>query len=268
MFKKTKLAVLACSLALSSISFASLFSSSDPAQKLVEQLGNGQIVVIKEFDSVGNLKGFVVSPKADPSQKAVVYADKDGQYMIPSALVDTSGNNLAQSDYEKYVLSSQSPAIYAAAQKTNWVQDGSDSAPHKVYIMIEPNCIACHMLYKELQPSIKSGQLAVRWIFVSFMKPDSDGQVAAILQAKDPSSAINFDESKFNEKTETGAVAPVKVLPATKQKIKDNMAFMSKFSFVGTPVIIYRSTAGESKVIRGYMQGKANEWIADMSNQF
>lgn len=268
MLKKTRLGFLAAALLVSSFSFAGLFSSSDPAQKLIEQLGNGQIVVVKEFDSVGNLKGFIVSPKNNSQQKAVVYADKDGQYMIPGPVVDTSGNNLAQSDFEKYVLSAQSPAIYTDAQKTNWVQDGSSSAPHKVYIMVEPNCIACHMLYKELQPAIKSGQLAVRWIFVSFMKPNSDGMVAAIMQAKDPSAAMSFDESNFNEKTETGGVTPVQVLPATKQKIKQNMAFMSKYSFVGTPVIIYRSNSGEAKVLRGYIQGKANDWISDMSNQF
>lgn len=268
MLKKTKLAGLVASIVLSSTSFASLLSSSDPAKQLVEQLGNGQVNVVKEFDGLGNLKGFVVSPQGHSDQKAVVYADKDGKYMIPGPIVDSAGNNVAQADYEKYVLSEQSPAIFAAAEKTNWVQDGSNNAPHKVYIMIEPNCIACHMLYKEIKPAIQSGQLAVRWIFVSFMKPQSDGQVAAILQNQNPSAAIAMDESKFNEQTETGGAVPVAVSPATKVKIKQNMDFMSKYNFVGTPVVIYKSNAGSYQVVRGFMPGKANDWVKEMSNQF
>jgi len=249
----------------------SLFAatSNDAGRQLVTKLANGQVSIVQQFNSIGNLEGFVVETVHGPKQKSIVYADKQGQYMVVGTVIDANGNNISQRDYTAQVTDVQAPKVYVDATKTNWVQDGNPKAPHKAYIMIEPNCIACHMLYQALKPMLASGQLSVRWILVSFMKPQSDGMVAAIMQAKDVSAAMSFDENNFDTKTETGGIKPVAVTPAIKERIKQNMDFMTNAGFAGTPVIIFKTTDGKYQIIPGFLQGKnLQDAVNSMSDQF
>ena len=258
---------LTMALALPAISLA---TTQYPANQLVSKLARNQVNIVKSFSSVGNLEGFIVEPLKGPKQQSIVYADKDGRYMMVGTVVDSSGSNVTQSDFNTYIASGQGPKVFAAAQKTNWVQDGKDTAPHKAYIMIEPNCIACHMMYKDVAPLIASGQLSVRWILVSFMKPFSDGMNAAIMTAKDPGAAVAMDEKNFDVKTETGGIKPMPtVSDDMKTKLKQNMSFMMDNGFVGTPGLIYKTTSGQYQVVRGYLNGaELKKSVDTMSNQF
>lgn len=245
----------------------SVFASD--ANDLITKLSHGQMTVIKSFKSVGNLEGFVIQPTQGPKQQAIVYVDKDGRYMIPGLVIDANGTNLAQQDYAAQITSVQAPKIYADAAKTNWVEDGKADAPHKAYIVVEPNCSACHMLYNQLKPMITSGQLAVRWIFVAFMRPQSAGMAAAIMQAKDPGKMMSMDEKNFNMQTEMGGVKPVPVSKEMQDKIKQNLDFMSQAGFVGTPGIIFMGIDGKPQIVRGVPQGPAvQDMINHMSNKF
>lgn len=246
-----------------------IWANTDAASQLIMKVANGQVKIVKQFPSTGNLEGFVVEPVKGPKQQTVIYADKEGKYMIAGTVIDANGNNLTQSDFNQQIASAQSPGIFNAALHSNWVEDGKANAPHKMYVMIEPNCIACHMLYQELQPMINSGQLAVRWILVSFMKPQSDGMSAAIMLAKDPGAAMAQNEHDFDTKTETGGIKPVAVTESIKQKLKQNMDFMTKAGFAGTPAIIYKTTDGKYQVVRGYMGGaELQKAVSSMANQF
>ena len=48
----------------------------DKAVALINKVTQGQATVVKEFDSIGNLKGFVMKPKQKGAPEVVVYADK------------------------------------------------------------------------------------------------------------------------------------------------------------------------------------------------
>ena len=268
----TSIKALTCAAALLTapgLLFASLFSG-DKAAQLVNNLAQGKVKIVKQFDSISNLEGFVIEPTSGPVQQTVVYADKNGSYMIAGAVITSDGQNLAELDYDKYVNAAVAPKIFASAQKTNWIQEGNANAPHKAYILVEPNCMACHMIYGQLHPLISSGQLAVRWIFVAFMKPQSTAMAAAILQAQNPSLAFATDEKGFNVNTETGGVAPAaNISAATKKKLDQNMAFMTQYKFIGTPVIAYKASSGDYQVIRGFLPGKPlMDAVNQMSNSF
>jgi thiol:disulfide interchange protein DsbG len=264
------LAAAAITAAIPGMLFASSVNLSTPAAKLVTKLARGKIKITQSFDAIGNLEGFVVEPESGKGQKTIVYADKKGQYMFLGNLVNSQGVNLTQSNYQTYINSAMAPKIFTAASKTAWIAEGSKNAPHKAYIMVEPNCIACHMLYEKIKPLIKSGQLAVRWIFVAFLKPDSKAKAAAILQASNPDKAFAYDEAKFNEKIESGGIKPATdISSATKAKIKKNMAFMTKAGFVGTPAVIYKTTKGSYSVMRGFdpaLTGK--QIVSNMGSSF
>lgn len=264
---KKLLTVLTLTLTLPVASFA---ATQDQAGQLVSKLAKNQVNIVKSFPSTGNLEGFVVEPLKGPKQRSIVYADKDGRYMLVGTVVDANGSNLTQKDFDTYIALDQGSKIFAAAQKTNWVQEGKDSAPHKMYIMIEPNCSACHMMYKDVAPLIASGQLAVRWILVSFMKKESDGMNAAIMTAKNPGAAIAMDEKNFNMQTETGGIQPLPtVSDDIKAKLKQNMSFMMNNGFIGTPGLIFKTTNGQYQVVRGYLNSADfKKSVETMSNQF
>src|SRR3990167_1678368 len=254
--------------ALLSMAVAGGVFASD-ASDLISKLSHGQMTVVKSFKSVGNLEGLVIQPMQGPKQEAIVYVDKDGRYMIPGPLIDASGVNIAQRDFATQITAVQAPQIYADVAKTNWVEDGKVDAPHKAYIVVEPNCSACHMLYNGLKPMIDSGQLQVRWIFVAFMNPQSAGMAAAIMQAKDPGKMISMDEKKFNMQTEMGGIKPVPVSKDRQDKINQNLDFMSQAGFVGTPGIIFMGTDGKPQIVRGVPQGPAvQDMVNHMSNNF
>ena len=233
-------------------------AGGNQALQLVNKITQNNAKIVKQFDGINNLQGFVIAPRQGKGQKTVVYADKKGRYMIAGAVIDKNGQNVTQGDFNKYVTAAMAPKVLTAVQSTHWLQDGNASAPHKVYVLVEPNCVACHMLYKALAPQIKSGQLAVRWIFVAFLKPSSVGKAAAIMQSKNIHQAFAKDEKTFNVQTEVGGIAPSKNITAkTKQQLKTNMQFMTKFNFIGTPVMVYQTKTGTPAVVRGFLPGKA-----------
>lgn len=264
---KSKIMISLLSTTLAASALAA--SGDDAASALITKLAHGQMTIVKSFKSIGNLEGFVIQSTQGSKQQAIVYADKDGKYMIPGIIVDSAGTNVAQYDYATQITAVEAPKIYADVAKTNWVEDGKADAPHKAYIVVEPNCSACHMLYNGLKPMIDSGQLAVRWIFVAFMRPQSAGMAAAIMQAKDPGKMISMDEKKFNMQTEMGGVKPVPVSKDMQDKIKQNLDFMSQAGFVGTPGIIFMGTDGKPQIVRGVPQGPAvQDMVNHMSNKF
>lgn len=144
------------------------------------------------------------------------------------------------------------PKALASAKQTNWVQMGSADAQHQLYVIAEPNCSACHYFYESIKPLIAKGDVQIRWILVTFIKPSSVGKAAAIIGAKDPVKAFEANEAGFISGSETGGIKPMDpVTPALKAKIDKNMAFMQKFGVSQTPTLVFQTTDGKPKIIAG-----------------
>lgn len=258
---------------LSAVSLAacSATASADNAKNMINTMLKGRAKIVKEFDSIAGLKGFVLAPSVASGQQTIVYADKEGRYLFSGNLVSPQGKNISQQDYQTYVTSVTAPAAYNDAKKTNWFLVGKKSAPHKAYMIVEPNCSACHMAYEKIKPMIDSGKLAVRFIVVAFLKPDSEAKAAAILAAKNPSVAFASDEKGFVMSTESGGIKPLKTVDAaTKAKIKSNIDFMQQHHFSATPVIIYKTSKGKYETQVGFPgDEQAGQAIIDsMANKF
>ena len=252
---------------LCAISLSACKTHSDGGKKIVEKMLNGQGTITKTFSATDNLQGFVVSPYRDPARKSIIYADNAGKYIFLGNIISADGKNLSQSFYQKYVADVGAPKAYADAAKTHWFLAGSNNAPHKAYMIVEPNCSACHLAYQKLKPMIDSGQLAVRFILVAFLKPDSAGKAAAILTAKKPSSAYALDEKKFVMRTESGGIKPLKKIDAaTQAKIKTNIAFMQHHQFAATPVLIYKTSNGKYHTQIGFPGN--DKAVQDLVNSF
>lgn len=257
-------ALVLSSLALSSISFAApatqsttTATNSDKASALVLKLTKGQAAIVQSFPSVGNLEGFVLKPAgSQKGQPTIIYADKDGQYAFVGALLTADGTNQSAKDNQQYVVASIAQQAFADAKSTAWVLDGKPDAKHMTYAVADPNCIYCNKFYEITRPYVQSGDLAIRWIWVGFLKDTSPGLAQAILAAKDPAAAMAQDENKFDAAQEQGGLTPL-TNPSkdVMDKFNKNMEFLNKFQFPGTPVLLYRDQSGTPQAAFGMPVG-------------
>lgn len=231
------------------------------AVKLIEKITDGQVDVVKQFSATSTLDGFVVKPKAG-GMSTIVYSEKSGQYLFIGSIVSKSGENLNAQFKKQYIDSGLASTAMASVDSVNYISEGKPSAPHKAYIFIEPNCIVCNLLYKQLKPYIEKGELQVRWIPVAFRKPDSLGKAAKFLSASNSRLAIswiNENENKFDTKTESGGIKPL-VKNKTNQKFFDkaakNTQFFGEHGFTATPTTLYKNQQGEAAFVMGMMPGK------------
>lgn len=231
--------------------------ASNKASDLVMTLTKGQASIVQSFSSLGNLEGFVIKPAGTKQgQPTIIYADKDGQYAFVGALLTATGENQSAADNQKYIVSTIAQKAFAQAKDTAWVLDGKPNAKHMTYAVADPNCIYCNKLYQVTRPYVQSGDLAIRWIWVGFLKQNSAGLAQAILASTDPLAAMATDENGFNASTEQGGLAPLVNPPKdVMDKFKKNMDFIGEFQFPGTPVLIYQDTQGVPQAAFGLPTG-------------
>lgn len=245
----------------SSVAFA---ADQAAAEKLVDSVAKGQLTITQSFPAVGGLEGFVLSPKSGQGQGMIGYTDASAHYLFIGNVIGADGTNYTQQYTQKYIQSKVAKAAYAAAPNTAWFVDGSDKAPHKMYVVIDANCIFCHLMYKELNPLIQSGQLQVRWIAAGFLKPTSVGMAAQILYAATPAKQVAlFDQNQagFNQQQEQGGIQPLAkndkdmAVNIAYAKVFENTEFFNKYGFEGTPVLLYKQPDGTPAFYPGYVKG-------------
>ena len=242
---------------------------SSKAKALVNKVaGSSKVAIQNSFKSIGNLDGFVIGKKGDDSgRKALLYVDNQGRYIVSGQIISAQGKNITQQDHEQYITAKKAPKLIKQAKQTNYFEQGKDDAPHKAYILIEPNCIACHDLYQDIHSYIDEGKLAVRWIPVAFRKADSTGKAAAIMTSDNPGKALAKNEEGFDKKSESGGIKPMDDVPANiKKQIESNKHFMMNNGIHVTPVMMYQDSSGKAHVKRGSPGKKALKNIVDNMN--
>ena len=243
------------------ITAGSLWAADSAGTQLIQTVSQGQLSVTNSFSTPFGMTGYVVHPK-NSNQSMVMYTDASGKYLFVGNVVTADGQNLTDQYTQQYVISPIAKEAYKALPATHWFTQGSDAAPHKVYILIDPNCIYCHLLFKEMQSYIDSNQVQVRWIPVGFLKKDSMGKSAALLHAPTDADAVSLlteDEANYNAQTEEGSLAPLAqtstdiTVSRAFSQVAANNAFFSKY-LVGTPSFFYRDAKGQPQMIPGYIE--------------
>lgn len=235
----------------------------------VQSLIKGKGVILKTFKS-GPFFGYVVKGNQANSPEGILFTDASGQYVISGNIIGQSKANISQQAIDKYITPAKAKKAYETINTVSYVTDGKDSAPHKLYVVADPNCIFCHKFFEASEPLVKSGKLQIRWIIGAFLKPSSKGKAAAILSAKDPNKAFLENEAKFNEQNEEGGItATSDISAAVKAKLKANMQFMIANQIMQTPTLLYKNAQGTPKIFSGVPQGKQLEAIVNsMSDKF
>lgn len=267
MKKSIRLASAIGALFVSTSMFAADASNS-PAESLVKKLTDDKVAIVKTFPSIGNLVGMVVQPKMGQGQATILYVDKDGQYLVSGVVISAAGQNNSDLDTQTYILNPLAQKAFQDSHNTAWVLDGQAKAKHSIYVIADPNCTYCHKLYQETRPLVKNGDLAIRWIWVGFLKQSSPGIAQAILAAKDPQQAMQQNESGFDEPKEQGGLAPLATADKTVlEKYNKNMNFMNKYQFPVTPIILYKTQDGQIMSKFGMPTGKELTDLVNSASQ-
>ncbi len=139
-------------------------------------------------------------------------------------------------------------ALLQRLSHAHWVAQGS--GPRVLYMIFDPDCVSCHVVFDELQPLIKAMDVTVRYVPVGYFTQSSPGKAAAILEAKDPLAAIMKNEREFNMER-FGGLNEVLPSPATEKALEENLAILRATELVATPTLIYRSRQGKTVIRRG-----------------
>jgi thiol:disulfide interchange protein DsbG len=237
-----------------------------PAAKLINKITYDQVNIINQFQAANGWQGFVIQTKKQGSQ-AILYVDPSNQYLFAGALISADGQNLTQQYTDKYISQIVAQGAYQNVASTHWFSEGSDKAPHKMYVLIDPNCSYCHMMYQGLEPYIAKGQLQVRWVPVGLVKVSSPGKAAHLLSLKsnaDQVALLKQDENGFNSSQEEGGITELNpddpANAAAFAALKQNNAFFNQYQFIGTPILLYTRADGSSAIYAGLVQN------ADLEN--
>lgn len=192
----------------------------------------------KTFKAVSGLTGFVMNRDGDYT---IVYATADNQTVINGALIGPDGKNLTPQYSEQYIPKPDFEGMWASLEKAPVVLTGAKGAAVKVvvYAFLDPNCGYCHYAWKAFKPYEKAG-LQVRWLPVAFLNATSAQKAAAIMQAADPTGALDKHEQNY-----AGGGIDIQGLVVkddTRAKLETNSRLMKAFGFNGTPAIVYRDS--------------------------
>ena len=196
--------------------------------------------VIRTFKAASGLTGWVL--RGPDGDYTLVYTTPDGQTLLAGDLLTRSGQDLTEQYTEQYVPAPDLTALWPQLQNANVVVAGTLRAPKStIYVIMDPNCIYCHMLWIALKPYEAAG-LQVRWIPVGFLHEDSAVKAAALLRGGE--AALEQCQQHFDLSTESGGIAGIRITPDLKVKLDSNLQLMHRANLQGTPGIFYRDVAG------------------------
>ena len=229
---------------------SSAFAATQPVPKVLETPVQQGMKIITSFPAVDHMQGWVLQQGDKPF---VAYTSVDGKHLFVGGLIDETGKNLTQEYAEKFIPKPDYTALFSKLDQSAYFIEGAKGKAVKstIYAFLDPNCIFCHLAWKAFLPYEKAG-LQVRWVPVGFLKADSAGKAAALLEAKDPAAAMAQNENEFVEATESGGIPAVATVSAgMAKKLAANAQLMNAFGLSGTPAIVYKDKGGKVVVKPG-----------------
>ncbi|HKJ10323.1 MAG TPA: thioredoxin fold domain-containing protein [Gammaproteobacteria bacterium] len=147
-----------------------------------------------------------------------------------------------------------SHALLARAASAHWIAEGHGK--RVVYVIFDPNCPYCHVVYQESQAHLNKYQF--RWIPVDVLTRSSPGKAAALLAAHKPVAALRLNENRFVRKRgKLGGIKPLhSIPPSVATELKDNVAVLRASGTEVVPKLLYLRRDGKVRLIVGAVDGK------------
>jgi thiol:disulfide interchange protein DsbG len=150
------------------------------------------------------------------------------------------------------VSAAPDPAVWGKLQHAKWVTQGSEAPQHRVYVVMDANCPFCHDLWALLRTRYTTG-LQVRYLMVGFLAANSPGKAAAILEASNPSRALDQNEMNFGRLPDDlgGGILPkAEMAPGTARSLLANETLIRSIGVIGTPALIYKDKCGSLHLVQ------------------
>jgi thiol:disulfide interchange protein DsbG len=203
------------------------------------------VEVIGRFDAPGGLKGYAAMVQQQP---LAIYVTADGKQAIVGTMLDAKGKNLSQEPLDRLVSKPMTLKTWNQLEKSNWIANGSKSAPRIIYTFTDPNCPYCNKFWNEAQPWVKAGKVQVRHVLVGILMETSAGKAAALLSAADPQAALVLHEQQHA----SGGVKPLKEITAkVRAQLDANEALMQQLGSSATPTTFYKDASGNLQKVQG-----------------
>ncbi len=237
------------------------------AQALVAGASKGRAKALKVFAGPGGLTGVLVQVgEGKAAQRSIVWANGDGSALLVGNLVSADGTDLnAGAEVQAGVYKAPAETLAAAALPAARAILSKGRGP-VLTVFMDPNCIFCHKLFKDLEPVMAKGDVRVRFVMVGVIKEDSLAKSATILGMADPLQALTVDEHKFDKAQEEGGIAPsAKPNAAMFATVSANNRLLADAGGHGTPMLLYCSKAsGQVKQMEGVPQDFST-FISDLA---
>src|SRR5690554_7010362 len=131
---------------------------------------------------------------------------------------------------QKLVAGPLGDRMLSKLESSEWVLDGSASAPRVIYTFSDPNCPFCNRLWQAARPWVDAGKVQLRHVMVGVIKEDSANKVATILAADDPGARLAENERRFAR----GGVPAARSVPAdVRRLLESNHMLMMELGFRG-----------------------------------
>ncbi len=207
--------------------------------------------ILKTFPAAGGFNGHIL--QTAPRHYSVVYTEPNNEdVLVVGTLLNGKGENLTSRYLDEYAPKVNYDEYSSRVMTARQVVSGSSkNNVQDIYVFMDPNCIFCHLLWKALTPYERHG-LRVHWIPVGFLKKDSFGKAAALLDASNPTTTLNAMETGYIENTESAFIEPEVDIPGeTSKELISNKGLFDELGFAGTPAILYRDHSGHWQSLQG-----------------
>ena len=204
--------------------------------------------IVEEFPADDGLRGFAAVAGQQP---IAVYVTSGGDAIVGTR-IDRNGNERDAMRLQELVAGPMGDQMLSQLESSEWVLDGSPSAPRVIYTFSDPNCPFCNRLWQAARPWVDAGKVQLRHVMVGVIREDSAGKVATILGADDPSAMLTQNERRFAQ----GGVSAAPNVPAGgRRALESNEMLMMDLGFRGTPALVFRDADGTVQRRGGMPQG-------------
>jgi thiol:disulfide interchange protein DsbG len=150
------------------------------------------------------------------------------------------------------------PATWVDLEHSQWIADGRDDAPRKVYVFMDANCKYCTKFWSDARPWVRSGKVQLRHIMVAVIAPTSAGKAATLMLDPDPAGRLSSFEAAHafgvvrmmaggaHHSLEDPNLQPTQTIPAdVGRSLGHHERLMHSLGLTGTPGIVYRGLNGQ-----------------------
>lgn len=240
-------------------------------QKLLESPGDR---IVRKFKVAKEITGWVLSKQG---KDLIAYTVAPENMLVIGSLFDDNTKDLTIQYFRKYtkvfdepVVRSDSPntaedkavdrqALYEQLTGLNSIQKPGVSQQvgpptdgvmrPEIYVMVDPRCPYCHLLWEVTHGAVDRGELIVHWVPVAILGDESWRQGAQIVSAQRPYDALA--SAMQGQRSTTPADSLTNQEQTASKQLQRSNELMLRFGFQGTPAIIWRDRQGSVQLAQG-----------------